>query len=1024
MTVKKYKLNDIAKDLGLPAKEVAAMLAEHFGTEPKKTGAVLTEQEVNVVFEHYTSANQVANFDGYFASRDEVPAPRAEKPSATEKAKAVLNKAAEKVSEKLKVSKSAAKPSLETEPASKEEPVSVPETDKKAEKSAESKPAADTTRVEQTQQPVAQSETASQPEVPQQTADVKKTDEVKLPQQNAPAQPEPVKEQPALVEAEKEISANEDVKPTAQPAEPKAEQAGQKPAVQADVQSTPAENVKAEDSEEKVVEKVADKPEKTEMRKNASEHNNNNNRRPASGDRRFSSDSHGGRDNNRDNRNNGRNRNNGGSDRNFRNNDRNNDRGGFKNNNDSNRSRPQQNTASRPAPAAPAAPAEPVEKERTVRHVDTKTSDVNLDKYNEHYEEIAPEKAVRRGDSQQKKQKLKQKSQQQKKGKFGGPKKETEAEKLQRLALERARKQQLKVMIPDEITVSELALRLKATVSEVIKKLMMMGVMAAQHEVIDFDTAALVAMEMGAKVEKEVVVTIEEQLIHDETDNAEDLLPRCPVVVVMGHVDHGKTSILDRIRNTHVTAGEAGGITQAIGAYQVEVDGSPITFLDTPGHEAFTAMRARGAAVTDIAVLVVAADDGIMPQTVEAINHAKAANVQIIVAINKMDKPHADPERVKQELTEYGLVPEEWGGDIICVPVSALTGQGIDDLLENILLVADVQELKANPNRLAKGAVIEARLDKGRGPVATLLVQNGTLRTGDIIIAGTSVGRVRQMLNDKGQIVTEAGPSVPVEITGMAEVPAAGDIFNAVENERLARELVEQRRQEQKEEQWGAAKKVTLDNLFSQIAEGERKELDIVVKADVQGSAEAVKQSLEKLSTEEVKVKVIHAGVGAVSKSDVMLANASGAIIIGFNVRPDPVAKADADANEVEMRMYRIIYDAIDDVKDAMKGMLAPKIREVELGRAEVRQVYKISNVGTVAGAYVLSGKVARDAQIRVVRDGIVIVEDQIDSLKRFKNDAKEVAEGYECGISLVKFSDIKEGDIFEAFKMEEYREE
>ncbi len=954
MTVKKYKLNDIAKDLGIPAKEIAAMLAAHFGTEPKKTGAVLAEQEVNVVFEHYTSANQVANFDGYFASREQAPAPQPKKPSAAEKTKAAAGAQADK---------------------------------KPAEKPAQAPAAAD------------RQETPVQPDAPQ---------------PNPPKQPEPVKEQPAP--AAPQSPAEPAAKPAEQPESKPADQQGQ---------SAPADNNTAEDSEEKVVEKVAEKPEKTEMRKNASEHNNNNNRRPASGERRFSSDAHGGRDSNRDNN---RSRT-GGADRGQRNDrtgDRNNNRGGFRNS-DSSRPRPQTNAPARSAnshPAAPAAPAEPVEKERTVRHVDTKTSDINLDKYNEHYEEIAPEKAVRRGDSQQKKQKLKQKSQQQKRGKFGGPKKETEAEKLQRLALERARKQQLKVMIPDEITVSDLALRLKATVTEVIKKLMMMGVMAAQHEVIDFDTAALVAMEMGAKVEKEVVVTIEEQLIHDETDNAEDLLPRCPVVVVMGHVDHGKTSILDRIRNTHVTAGEAGGITQAIGAYQVDVDGSPITFLDTPGHEAFTAMRARGAAVTDIAVLVVAADDGIMPQTVEAINHAKAAGVQIIVAINKMDKPHADPERVKQELTEYGLVPEEWGGDIICVPVSALTGQGVDDLLENILLVADVQELRANPNRLAKGAVIEARLDKGRGPVATLLVQNGTLRTGDIIIAGTSVGRVRQMVNDKGQVVTEAGPSVPVEITGMAEVPAAGDIFNAVENERLARELVEQRRQEQKEELWSSAKKVTLDNLFSQIAEGERKELDIVVKADVQGSAEAVKQSLEKLSTEEVKVKVIHAGVGAVSKSDVMLANASGAIIIGFNVRPDPVAKADAEANEVEMRMYRIIYDAIDDVKDAMKGMLAPKVREVELGRAEVRLVYKISNVGTVAGAYVLSGKVARDAQIRVVRDGIVIAEDQIDSLKRFKNDAKEVAEGYECGISLVKFSDIKEGDIFEAFKMEEYREE
>lgn len=1018
MTVKKYKLNDIAKDLGVNAKEVAGMLAAHFGTEPKKTGAVLTEQEVNVVFEHYTSANQVANFDSYFASRDEAPAPRPEKPSATEKAKAALNKAAEKVSEKLKASKAAANKQSAADKA-------APAVDSQPAESKPAQPAPAAAAVEP-----AKPEPAPAPEIskPQEKAEAPKPEKqpaavVHEPETVRPAEqpaaqavaPESVPEkQPEQTPSDKEKTVKQDAEPAA-PA----------PAVQPDQSSHP---------EEKVVEKVADKPEKTEMRKNASEHNNNNNnnnRRPASGDRRFSSDSHGGRDNNRDNngRDNNRSRN-GGNDRGPRNN---NDRGGFNRNNDNNRGRSSQNASNRPAnnnnsrpaqPAAPAVPAEPVEKERTIRHVDTKTSDVNLDKYNEHYEDIAPEKAVRRGDSQQKKQKLKQKSQQQKKGKFGGQKKETEAEKLQRLALERARKQQLKVMIPDEITVSELASRLKATVSEVIKKLMMMGVMAAQHEVIDFDTAALVAMEMGAKVEKEVVVTIEEQLIHDETDNEEDLLPRCPVVVVMGHVDHGKTSILDRIRHTHVTAGEAGGITQAIGAYQVDVNGNKITFLDTPGHEAFTAMRARGAAVTDIAVLVVAADDGIMPQTVEAINHAKAANVQIIVAINKMDKPHADPERVKQELTEYGLVPEEWGGDIICVPVSALTGQGINDLLENILLVAEVQELKANPNRLAKGAVIEARLDKGRGPVATLLVQNGTLRTGDIIIAGTSVGRVRQMLNDKGQVVTEAGPSVPVEITGMAEVPAAGDIFNAVENERLARELVEQRRQEQKEEQWGAAKKVTLDTLFSQIAEGERKELDIVVKADVQGSAEAVKQSLEKLSTDEVKVKVIHAGVGAISKSDVMLANASGAIIIGFNVRPDPVAKADAEANEVEMRMYRIIYDAIDDVKDAMKGMLAPKIREVELGRAEVRQVYKISNVGTVAGAYVLSGKVARDAQIRVVRDGIVIAEDQIDSLKRFKNDAKEVAEGYECGISLVKFSDIKEGDIFEAFKMEEYREE
>ena len=664
---------------------------------------------------------------------------------------------------------------------------------------------------------------------------------------------------------------------------------------------------------------------------------------------------------------------------------------------------------------------QPVEKERTVRHVNTRAVEVNLDKYNEHYEQIAPQGRMK-DSHQSNKQKLKQKSQMKNKAKFS-TKKESEAEKLQRLALERARKQQLKVLIPDEITVSELATRLKVTVTDVIKKLMLLGVMAAQHEVIDFDTASLVAMEYDAKIEKEVIVTIEEKLINDEVDDEANLEERSPIVVVMGHVDHGKTSLLDRIRNASVTSTEAGGITQHIGAYRAKVGERYVTFLDTPGHEAFTSMRARGAAVTDIAVLVVAADDGIMPQTVEAINHAKAAGVSIIVAINKMDKPTANPDKVKQELTEYELVPEEWGGDVICVPVSALTGEGIETLLEMITVVADVQELKANPNRLAKGTVVEARLDKGRGPVATLLVQNGTLHSGDIIIAGATVGRVRKMINDRGQEVFEAGPSVPVEITGMSEVPDAGDVFNAVENERLARELVEERRHQQKEEQFKAYQKVTLDNLFSQIADGEMKELSIVVKADVQGSAEAVKQSLEKLSDEEVRVRVIHTGVGAINRSDVMLANASNAIIIGFNVRPDAIAKEDAHNENVEMRMYRIIYDAIDDVKDAMKGMLAPKTREVELGRAEVRQVYKITGVGAIAGAYVLEGKVARDALIRVVRDGIVIVEDKIDSLKRFKNDAKEVAQGYECGIGLDKFNDIKEGDIFESFIIEEYRD-
>ena len=540
---------------------------------------------------------------------------------------------------------------------------------------------------------------------------------------------------------------------------------------------------------------------------------------------------------------------------------------------------------------------------------------------------------------------------------------------------------------------------------------------------VDFDTAALVAEEFGAKVEKEVHVTIEERLIETDEDPEESLQERCPVVVVMGHVDHGKTSILDRIRNAHVTDTEAGGITQHIGAYQVEYEGKKITFLDTPGHEAFTAMRARGANVTDIAILVVAADDGIMPQTIESINHAKAAGVSIIVAINKMDKEGADPDRVKQQLTEQSLVVEEWGGDVIAVPVSAKTGMGIDELLENILLVAEVKELKANPDRLARGTVVEARLDKGKGPVATLLVQNGTLKSGDVIIAGTSVGRIRTMTNDKGRSIKEAGPSTPVEITGLGEVPSAGDVFNAVADEKLARELVEQRKHEAKEELFQQHQKVTLDNLFSQIAEGEMKELPIIVKADVQGSVEAVKQSLEKLSNDEVRVKVIHGGVGAVSESDVMLANASNAIIVGFNVRPDPVAKQNAEQSGVDIRLYRIIYDAIEEITDAMKGMLAPKYREVETARIEVRQVYKISNVGTVAGSYVLDGKVGRNNEIRVVRDGIVIAEDKMSSLKRFKDDAKEVAAGFECGITLEKFTDIKEGDIFEAFYMEEYRD-
>lgn len=656
-----------------------------------------------------------------------------------------------------------------------------------------------------------------------------------------------------------------------------------------------------------------------------------------------------------------------------------------------------------------------------IRHIDTRAENVELDKYNERYENIAPAND-RNGDNVVRKQKLKQKSQQYRKQGMRSRKHETEKERMARIAAERAKKQ-IKITVPDEITVGELAARLKMTAAEVIKKLFSLGQMATVNEVIDYDTAAIVATELGAKVEKEVVVTIEERIIDDTEDAEEDLVKRDPVVCVMGHVDHGKTSLLDAIRHTAVTETEAGGITQHIGAYRVDVDGQKITFLDTPGHAAFTSMRARGAQATDIAVLVVAADDGIMPQTVEAINHAKAANVSIIVAINKMDKPGASPDKIMQQLTEYELIPEEWGGDVICVPVSAKTHMNIDKLLESILLVAELKELKANPNRAGKGIVIEARLDKGRGPVATLLVQNGTLKTGDTIVAGMSVGRVRVMTNDRGQRVETAGPSVPVEITGLVDVPQAGDTFDAVSDERLARELVEQRKREAKEEEFNQFHKVTLDNLFASINQGEMKELDIIVKADVQGSVEAVRQSLEKLSNDEVKVKVIHGGVGAISESDVMLANASNAIIVGFNVRPDPVAAEVAERDGIDMRMYRIIYDCIEEIEAAIKGMLAPKYREVILGRVEVRNVFKLSSAGMIAGSYVLEGKVTRNAQIRVVRDGIVITEDSISSLKRFKDDVKEVAQGYECGIGLEKFNDIKEGDIFEAFIMEEYKD-
>ena len=692
-----------------------------------------------------------------------------------------------------------------------------------------------------------------------------------------------------------------------------------------------------------------------------------------------------------------------------------------------------QDTKSKEAPAPAPAPAAAPKKKENKPHVpkpvaekrviDTRGSAaVNIDKYNEKFDNMANERSRerdRKGGKEKIVNKAKQRQQQQA---ASAKRRQEERDKMQKLQLELAKKQQLKVSIPDEINVGELASRMKKTAGEVIKQLIKLGVFASVSDVVDYDTAALVAMELGCKVEKEVVVTVEERLIDDHEDSADELAGRAPVVVVMGHVDHGKTSLLDYIRHANVASGEAGGITQHIGAYTVEINGSPITFLDTPGHEAFTSMRARGAMVTDIAILVVAADDGIMPQTIESINHAKAAGIPLVVAINKMDTVGANPERIKQQLTEYDIVPEEWGGDTIVCPISAKTGMGIDNLLENLVVLAEVLELKANPNRAAKGAVIEARLDKGRGPIMTVLVQNGTLKLGDIIIAGTAVGRVRTMINDKGQRISEAGPSVPVEISGMSEVPSAGDTFNAVADERMARELVEERKTQQKNAAFGTNKKVSLEDLFSQIQAGEMKTLNIIVKADVQGSAEAVKASLEKITNEEVRVKVIHSAVGAINESDVMLAATSGAIIVGFNVRPDNAARDSAARSNVDMRMYRVIYDCINEIEAAMKGMLSPKFKEAIIGHAEVRETYKVSKVGTVMGCYVTDGKIQRGCQVRVLRDNIVIHEGDLASLRRFKDDVKEVASGYECGMQIEKFNDVKVGDVIECYVMEQIK--
>ena len=927
---KKYRVNELAKDLNIPVSEITDVVQEYFGVQ-KKSQASLSEDELSVVLEKYSQSNQVKNFNSYFAS--------ASKPKTEKKEEKPAEKPAKKAEKK---------------PETKKEADKAEKAQAKTETKTEAKPEA-------------------KPEIKTETKSEAK------PEIKAEAKPEAKSDKPA---DRKPMGDRSDRKPYGD-----RQQGDRKP---------------YGDRQQGDRKPYGDKQQ--------------GDRKPY-GDRQQGDRKPYG-------------------DRNDRNGDRRNDnRNGYQGRNDRRDTKPAQQTApAQPvidlaniktnAPPTKHVKGEAVQRgEQVTKHVDTRGSYVNLDKYNEKYETIASTESGnrRQNDAYTKKQKISQKSQ---KGKQQfSKKKETEAQKLKRLELEKARKKQLEIQVPDEIVVSELASRLKVTAADVIKKLFSLGVMVTINQSVDYDTACIVAEEFGAKVTKEVVVSIEERLFEEVEDTEENLQPRSPVVVVMGHVDHGKTSLLDRIRHANVTSGEAGGITQHIGAYRVKAGGRDITFLDTPGHEAFTAMRARGALATDIAILVVAADDGIMPQTVEAINHAKAANLSIIVAINKMDKPTANPDKVKQELTEHGLVCEEWGGDVICVPVSAKTGEGIDELLEMVNLTADVLELKANPDRLAKGVVIEARIDKGRGPIATVLVQSGTLHTGDTIIAGTAVGRVRVMRDDKGKAVKEAGPSVPVEIMGLAEVPSAGDDFAAVEDEKLARELVEKRKFDAKEEQFKLYKKVSLDNLFSQIEEGSMKKLPIIVKADVQGSVEAVSQSLSKLSNEEVKVEVIHGAVGAVTESDVMLAKASGAIIVGFNVRPNPAAADNAKRDGVDIRLYRVIYDAIEEIETAMKGMLAPKYREVDTGRVEVRQVMKLSSVGVVAGSYVLDGKVQRNGEVRVVRDGIIVAVDKIAGLRRFKDDVKEVAAGYECGITLEKFTDIKDGDIFEAFVTEEYRD-
>ena len=951
-----FRISQLAKDLGLKTKELTEKLNE-LGVSTKNTSASLEPDEVNLLFESLSKDSEIKDIDGYLRGKTVITLPESPEESATrlkqEKAEAEAKAKAEAEAKAKAEAEAKAKAEAEAKAKAEAEAKAKAEAEAKAKAEAEAKAKAK-----------AEAEAKAKAEA---EAQAKAAEEAKAANET----------KSTTNTQDKYMNDNNSASQNRQQNQRNDNRGERKP--------------------------FGSQNNQNGERKPFNRDNSGNNQRPSAPRNDNNRDNNNRQNDNRDNRNgNGFKPNNNRNDNNFRGSDK-----------DSGRDRAP--IAPKPKPKIESG----VEKKRTgnTRIVDTRTSSVDLSKYDERLENFSPEV----DDAHSTKQKVK-KQNQRPENRGTGKKNDKERfamEKLKKANLEKAKKQPLKITIPDEITVGELAQRLKVTAAECVKKLMLMGVMATVNQVIDYDTAYLIADEMGAVVTKEVKVTIEDKLFSEEPENEEDLVTRAPVVCVMGHVDHGKTSILDAIRHTSVTAGEAGGITQHIGAYRVHVNGRDITFLDTPGHEAFTAMRARGAQCTDIAILVVAGDDGIMPQTVEAINHAKAAGVDIIVAINKMDKPHANADNVKNELTKYDLVPEEWGGDVMCVPVSALTKMGINDLLEDILLIADVKEYKANPHKRAKGVVIEAKLDKGRGPVATVLVQDGTLRNGDIVIAGTSVGRVRAMVNDRGEQLTEAGPSVPVEIIGLSEVPLAGDEFNAVEDERMARELADQRREKAKEEVFKQSAKVNLDDLFSQIAAGV-KELNIIVKADVGGSAEAVKQSLEKISNDEVKVRVIHAGVGGITESDVMFAAASNAIIVGFNVRPDKSALDSAERQNVDIRTYRIIYECIEEIKAAMKGMLAPTFKEVLQGHIEVRQTIKVPNVGIIAGSYVLDGKVTRQSQIRIVRDGIVIMEDKISSLRRFKDDVKEVAAGYECGIGLEKCLDIQVGDIFEAFIMEE----